>query len=256
MGGLTFLARSLCLLLVGKVDDPMAETLRLVKNGEHWTAADERLILNKTNMSKAIRKVQIRRGLHSPYAIPSGKHVLRNGQRIHWPNMVTDENGQLIENRSNLYFCRQEWFPYLMASPVWFMDATFRVISGSSVYSQLLTISVRVEFANGSKYLPIISIIMKNRKKDNYRKVFQHLRANFLTEQLSNLRYVVSDFERCISQEFKRAFDIQDLQVIYCYIHWLRIIERRSRKLKIFNELCNRTGAFHLFWSDVKQVSY
>ena len=65
------------------------------------------------------------------------------------------------------------------------------------------------------------------------------------------------DFEMTISRSFIAEFGCDpDINVQLCSVHFQRVVEARSRKLKIWSELATKKGVFHGLHEDLSMVSY
>ena len=88
-----------------------------------------------------------------------------------------------IKDHTNVYYYIPSHLHYFMNARCIWIDATFRVCLGlRSKWRQCLIISARVTIDGSSRYLPIFAVLMKNKQKSNYRKVFSHLKNNVLKD--------------------------------------------------------------------------
>ena len=90
---------------------------------------------------------------------------------------------ELFKDHTNVYYYLEEHLHYFINAKCLWIDATFRVCGGlRSKWRQCLVISARVEIDGSTRYLPVFAILMKTKRKSNYRKVFSHLKQTVLKD--------------------------------------------------------------------------
>lgn len=122
----------------------------------------------------------------------------------------------------------------------WYIDGTFKIIRKPFV--QLLSIHAFVKKDGALKHIPLCFVLMSHRRKRDYRKVFEAVKALLGTS--IKLREVVSDFEAAIWRTTRHVFG--DIAHRGCNFHWSQAIWRHIQDLGMARHYIN-DDAVHKF---------
>ena len=124
--------------LTGKRDNPAEDARNLVLNGESWSVEKIAETFDMRSAKRNRRRIEKIIGINEKFIIPSYLHFVHDRQ-IHWPMFRTNEKGESIEDRQNLYYCNKDWLHHLEEATSLFIDCTFRACKATE-YKQVMII--------------------------------------------------------------------------------------------------------------------
>jgi len=74
-----------------------------------------------------------------------------------------------VKQKRHLIFARQEQLNTLAKAKSWYVDVTFKLVRHP--FKQLLTANAFVQFGEYAKQVPIMFVLMANKKEKDYKKV-------------------------------------------------------------------------------------
>ncbi|XP_066590846.1 uncharacterized protein [Prorops nasuta] len=121
----------------------------------------------------------------------------------------------------------------VLNSPAWSIDGTFECVPRIIKVYQLLTIMVKVH----DKFLPVIWILMSNKRSTNYQNILKLLKYKF--QDLFAPSLIITDFEIGLQNSVQLVFPSCDVQG--CYFHYVSAIRKQAQKFKLFELLKLKT---------------
>ena len=119
-------------------------------------------------------------------ALPKPAHVARAANQLRQklrPEQTKDLDFELVKEclppgffqtdltqaERHLIFARQEQLNTLAKAKSWYMDGTFKLVRHP--FKQLLTVNAFVQSGEYAKQVPLVFVLMANKKEKDYKKV-------------------------------------------------------------------------------------
>ncbi|RNA23729.1 Ragulator complex LAMTOR3 [Brachionus plicatilis] len=146
---------------------------------------------------------------------------------------VTANNNAFLryDNKANeriIIFVDDESLKILGESEEWYMDGTFK--SAPIQLSQLFTIHAAVKDSSQYTTVPCVFILLSNKTKKTYRKVFSILKDIALKQNIIlKPKSIMADFEE--ASTLAAEFHFPGIKVKGCWFHFRQAIFRRAIRL-------------------------
>ncbi|XP_074631182.1 uncharacterized protein LOC141889768 [Acropora palmata] len=176
-------------------------------------------------------------------ALPKPVHVARAANRLRQklrPEHPKDLNVELVEEclpsgffradltvkqRRHLIFARQEQLNTLAHAKSWYVDGTFKLVRHP--FKQLLTVNAFVRSGEYAKQLPLVFVLMANKKEKDYKKVLKKIIE--LLPSKPAIKQVTIDFEKALWAAFRTVLPAISIQG--CVFHWTQAVWRKVQEL-------------------------
>ena len=217
---------------------------------DHLSTSVRNAIIDEKMTKHAVRKVTRRHGNKSKTLFQK-KYWTIDDQEVY--NVRYNTEGQ--ENGESIIFSHPTLFKHLTTSKNLYIDATFRACAGLAPdYSQCLIIAARIESSGRSRFVPCVIAFMKSKKKKSYQNVFENIRLLCEGQNIS-AEVVTTDWESNIFSMFKKTFKLPNLQPRKCSVHRLRNVEKKMKKLKLWDVVIRKSNGINRMWQEFRQVS-
>ncbi|CAD6188671.1 unnamed protein product [Caenorhabditis auriculariae] len=121
-----------------------------------------------------------------------------------------------------------------------YADGKFLLKSG--YFSQLYVIVAEVSHIN----IPLYSALLSDKSQPTYEKLFAKIREDGLSPDLVSM-----DFEYAARNAAKMSFGSK---IAYCRFHWVQLIRRKAKKLKVWKALKSKAGI--VLWRKVMALAF
>lgn len=149
----------------------------------------------------------------------------------------------ICDNNRFLIFYTDSIIPIVNNSLLFLCDSTFKICPKN--FQQLLVIHT-IYF---NKRIPIIYILMKNKTKVSYLKIFKYINRTF---QMSNIQFI-TDFELSLVNSIKQI--LKPIKMNGCLFHFGNIIWRKIQSLGYANIYRNDLN-YRMFVKKLLLLSY
>ncbi|XP_074625395.1 uncharacterized protein LOC141883714 [Acropora palmata] len=176
-------------------------------------------------------------------ALPKPVHVARAANRLRQklrPEHPKDLNFELVEEclpsgffradltvkqRQHLIFARQEQLNTLAHAKSWYVDGTFKLVRHP--FKQLLTVNAFVRSGEYAKQVPLVFVLMANKKEKDYKKVLK--KTIELLPSKPAIKQVTIDFKKALWAAFRMVLPAISIQG--CVFHWTQAVWRKVQEL-------------------------
>ncbi|XP_002739538.2 uncharacterized protein LOC100377344 [Saccoglossus kowalevskii] len=215
-------ARAVICRMSEAVEADLSRPARRVYNA---CVQDEQQLEDVPNFGTVRTQLERRRAAHVPPIPCDIENVVIPGE---WAE-TWGRGRQFLSHQDNdwgiMVFATNKNYRKLRECKVMYMDGTFKTCPRP--YSQFFTIHGLYQ----GRVLPLVMVLMADKRIGAYRQVFQHVRAKVqqLTGHRLHLQRVVADYEislmTVIDTEFRRT------RISSCYFHFCQSLWRRIQRL-------------------------
>ena len=128
-----------------------------------------------------------------------------------------------VRERRHLVFATEQQLNKLNSAKTWYIDGTFKLCCHP--FTQLVTTNAFVRSDDHIKQVPLVSVSMSGKKKEDYTKVLKsivHLLPNPVVQK------VVIDFESAIWGALRQV--LPSVVIMGCVFHWTQALWRKIQE--------------------------
>ena len=123
----------------------------------------------------------------------------------------------------HLVFATDQQLKFLARAKSWYIDATFKLCRRP--FSQLMTVNAFIRKDDHIKQVPLLFMLMSERKKSDYCKVFKELIE--ILPSVPKVQQITLDFEKATWAALRKVLPHTNLHG--CVFHWTQALWRKVR---------------------------